>query len=324
MTTVNTTAIAHCVLLEIRELMESRTWESIREFKIHDDDKYELAHGIPHFLSEVHSTLGRSTVALAAPFSVVECKTDEEKLFFLRVLRDRLKEGKEIDWSKVEEVVKSLPEYGMDDVRYTYTGDDQAEFPYEGSHAYWIAEQWKEKEFEIDMVKMTIGFCPEYSTNIQYLHKPKDANWLLIKTESFEGEQETNLDSPLEILDELERILVRQTFLASGNKSFADDTNNVYGSFPYAVFVGHWCIPSPENLELLQDWSKDEYYQQLGREKYSASKTDSSAFWGKVAFKKAAIAWMKAVAIELRKRDEYYYSDWKKEWRKAVKVIRAI
>jgi len=324
MTTANMTAIAHCILLEIRELMESNPLEGISDFVIHSDKLYELVDGIPDGLfSEERYFALRYDSSPTMPLGIVKCNTDEQKLYFLRVLRDRLKKGKEIDWDNLHRI--SLD--GLDGVIADQFSDGEAnEFPWEGNLPHWMAERWKSRGFELENVQMTIGICPMHCAEVKYLHKPKDDNWLLMESGVYDGEEETNIDDELKTLDELERILVRQTFVTSlCNKSFADDTGNVYGFFPYAVYVGHWCIPSLENLELLQDWSKDKYYQQLGREKYYASKTDhSEEYWVKVVFKKAAIAWMKAVSIQLRKRDTYSYSDWKKEWRKAIKVIRAI
>lgn len=331
MTTANMTAIAHCILLEIRELMESRPLESISEFKIHNDELYELVDEIPNglFSEERYFALKYSTVSPIMPLGIVRCNTDEEKLYFLQVLRDRLKEGKEINWDEVEKAVENLPEIAMANVMTGFSDGETEEFPWEGNLPYWMTEQWKNQGYELENVQMTIGFCPRHCAEVKYLCKPKDDNWLLMKTEAYDGEEETNLDDELKALDELERILVRQTFVTSSNKSFAGDTDNVYGSFPYAVYIGHWCIPSPENLALLQDWSKDEYWQELGREKYYVSDRNikeqySQEDWTKNVFKEAAIAWMKAVSIQLRKREEYSYSGWKKEWRKAIKVIRAI
>lgn len=319
MTTANMTAIAHCILLEIRELMESRPLESIWEFKIHNDGKYEIVHEIPELFSEErYLALKFSAFSPVMPLGIIRCGSDEEKLFFLRVLRDRLKENEEINWEKLQEIAKNLPQKGIADVIYAYSDGETEEFPFQGNLPFWMFEQWKDKGYEPENVQMTIGFCPRYCTEVKYLHKPKDNNWLLMKTEAYTGEQETDLEDVIAYQDELERILLQQTFVMCGNKSFSDDTGSIYGSFPYAVYIGHWCIPSPENLALLQDWSKDEYWQELGREKYYVSDRNikeqySQEDWTKNVFKEAAIAWMKAVSIQLRKREEYSYSGWKKE-----------
>lgn len=330
MVTANTAAIAHCILLEIKKLMESRPLESISELKIHDDKKYEIVNGISELCSEERYFALKYKTCPTMPLGIVSCDNEEEELFFLYALRDRLKEGKEVDWEKAQEIAEALYPQALKEVAYSYTDDGDDEFPWEGNIPYWMTDSWMTEGYNPDTLRMTINFCPRYSFSSEYLHRPTDNNWLLVKSEvNCDEECQSDIMDSLNVLDELERILVQQTVVLVGGESFADDTEeneSRYAAFQYATHSAYWLLPSPENLEFLADFSKDKYYDDLGSEKYRSSEKMqfSEEFEPEAVFKQAAITWMKAVAVQLRKREEYSYSDWKKEWRKAIKVIRAI
>jgi hypothetical protein len=234
--------------------------------------------------------------------------TEEELLEFVLLLIQRLEVASmfPIDWRSLVNLSSGFEPAAMRQAIYSLTSDDQIDvddLPCECEPGDYISAQLEKMRMNPDLVAVTLdSWSGNYLPLSSFVEPKENTGSLAIFSEAQSSEIEYDFTYILEELDEeLERFLLcKEHNLEEGIATFSYDLN-------YTC----WLMPTPESLKYLGNFSQDTYYRLLEENKG-------------VTFKEAAIAWMKLIAKTIRTESEYYYSDFKEDWRKAKFLIKGL
>jgi hypothetical protein len=234
--------------------------------------------------------------------------TEEELLEFVLLLIERLEVASmfPIDWRSLVNLSSGFEPAAMRQAIYSLTSDDQIDvddLPCECEPGDYISAQLEKMRINPDLVAVTLdSWSGNYLPLSSFVEPKENTGSLAIFSEAQSSEIEYDFTYILEELDEeLEKFLLcKEHDLEEGIATFSYDLN-------YTC----WLMPTPESLKYLGNFSQDTYYRLLEENKG-------------VTFKEAAIAWMKLIAKTIRTESEYYYSDFKEDWRKAKFLIKGL
>jgi hypothetical protein len=198
-------------------------------------DSYEKCLSIEYAKSASHMAFG-----------VVRCSDEDEAIFFLTILRDRLNSGVKFDYGSVAQASTAFYEYAMHQAAYKITDDDSTEnMPFEGEVPGWLNPA-KSNYYSI--------FTADWGSSFVCIPTPKDSGRredksLPFKIIGIDSEAEVQTDGFYNLeVDSLEWFLWCQTFCH--NKNLLKEKPG-YGYFHYQIIGAAWITPEPENLKNL-------------------------------------------------------------------------
>lgn len=234
-------------------------------------------------------------------------KTEKELLEFCTILIDRLEHGfPPLDWRSLVNLSSGFEPAAMRQAIYSLTSDDQIDvddLPCECEPGDYISSQLEKMRINPNLVAVTLDtWSGNYLPLSSFVESKENTGSLAIFSEAQSSEIEYDFTYELEELDEeLEKFLLCKEH--NSEKGIA--------TFSYDLNYTCWLMPTPESLKYLGNFSQDTYYRLLEENKG-------------VTFKEATIAWMKLIAKAVRTESEYYYSDFKEDWRKAKALIKGL